>query len=75
MVSQIGLGTLHLGDKIGGISDAASVNAWLLNGLKQGITLYDTADVYPRKFINNPCIHLHLFTPPTLSLLVFIWFI
>jgi aryl-alcohol dehydrogenase-like predicted oxidoreductase len=50
MVSRIGLGTLHLGDRVGGISDAASVNAWISNGLEQGITLYDTSDVYPREF-------------------------
>jgi aryl-alcohol dehydrogenase-like predicted oxidoreductase len=48
-VSRIGLGTLHLGDKIGGTSDPKEINAWLQNGLAQGITLVDTADVYPVK--------------------------
>jgi predicted oxidoreductase len=48
-VSRIGLGTLHLGDRISGLTDAAEVNAWLQNGLAQGITLIDTADVYPVK--------------------------
>ena len=47
MVSRLGLGCLHLGDKIGGIFDAQEVNAWILNAVDQGITLFDTADVYP----------------------------
>eukprot|EP01006_Ploeotia_vitrea_P000898 TRINITY_DN103859_c0_g1_i1.p1 TRINITY_DN103859_c0_g1~~TRINITY_DN103859_c0_g1_i1.p1 ORF type:complete len:361 (+),score=18.55 TRINITY_DN103859_c0_g1_i1:22-1104(+) len=48
-VSRIGLGTLHLGDKISGISDPQKINEWIQNGLAQGITLIDTADVYPVK--------------------------
>jgi len=48
-VSRIGLGTLHLGDKISGLTDPVKINEWLQNGLDQGITLIDTADVYPVK--------------------------
>ena len=44
-VSRIGLGTLHLGDKIGGLSDAIQINKWVKTGLDLGITLFDTADV------------------------------
>lgn len=32
-VSRIGLGTLHLGDKIGGLSDPAKINEWLTTGM------------------------------------------
>ena len=52
-VSRIGLGTLHLGDRISGLSDPNKINAWLQNGLAQGITLIDTADVYPVKGGDN----------------------
>ena len=45
MVSRIGLGTLHLGDKIGGLSDAKAINEWINAGVASGITLFDTADV------------------------------
>lgn len=44
-VSRIGLGTLHLGDKISGLLTAPQVNKWIQNGLALGITLFDTADV------------------------------
>ena len=45
MVSRIGLGTLHLGDKLNGISDPTKVKDWIQNGVNNGITLFDTADV------------------------------
>ena len=45
-VSRIGLGTLHLGDKISGLSDPQKINEWLQNGLAQGITLIDTAGTF-----------------------------
>lgn len=48
-VSAVGLGTLHLGDKIGGLSNAAKINQWILAAVAEGITLFDTADVYPVK--------------------------
>lgn len=44
-VSRIGLGTLHLGDKISGLLDAPQVNQWIRKGLDLGINLFDTADV------------------------------
>ena len=44
-VSRIGMGTLHLGDDISGITTAEEVNAWILNAHAQGITLFDLADV------------------------------
>lgn len=49
MVSRVGVGTLHLGDKIGGLSDPQKINDWLRNANEQGINLIDTADVYPVK--------------------------
>lgn len=48
-VSRIGLGTLHIGDLIGGLFDPLSINKWIRNGLSNGITLLDCADVYPLK--------------------------
>lgn len=48
-VSRIGLGTLHLGDKIGGLFDPVSTNKWLNSAFNAGINLIDTADVYPVK--------------------------
>jgi predicted oxidoreductase len=48
-VSALGMGTLHLGDKIGGLSDATKINAWITAAVDLGITLFDTADVYPVK--------------------------
>jgi predicted oxidoreductase len=48
-VSRIGLGTLHIGDKIGGISDPKKINEWINNGVDLGITLFDTADVSSRQ--------------------------
>lgn len=46
-VSRIGLGALHLGNSISGITTNTSVNLWIKKGLSLGITLYDLADVYP----------------------------
>jgi len=48
-VSRIGMGTLHIGDSISGISDVNEISAWILNAYNQGITLFDLADVYPVK--------------------------
>jgi len=48
-VSRIGLGTLHIGDVIGGIFNPVKINEWLRTGLANGITLLDTSDVYPVK--------------------------
>jgi predicted oxidoreductase len=49
MVSALGMGTLHLGDRIGGLSDPAKINTWISAAVDLGITLFDTADVYPVK--------------------------
>jgi len=49
-VSRIGLGTLHLGNKLTGILTAEAVNAWILRGVELGINLFDLADVYPVVF-------------------------
>lgn len=49
MVSRIGLGTLHLGDKIGGLPDPVRINEWVRAGVDLGINLLDCADVYPVK--------------------------
>jgi predicted oxidoreductase len=48
-VSRIGLGTLHLGDKIGGLPNAVKIRDWIQSAVDLGITLFDTADVYPVK--------------------------
>lgn len=48
-VSRIGLGTLHLGDAIGGLSDPVKINELMVAAVEQGITLIDCADVYPVK--------------------------
>lgn len=48
-VSRVGMGTLHLGDKISGISDPQEINAWIQQALSLGIDLFDLADVYPVK--------------------------
>lgn len=45
VVSRIGLGTLHLSDKIGGLQTSVQVNEWIRNGLSSGINLFDCADV------------------------------
>eukprot|EP00603_Paraphysomonas_imperforata_P001063 CAMPEP_0114429180 /NCGR_PEP_ID=MMETSP0103-20121206/9336_1 /TAXON_ID=37642 ORGANISM="Paraphysomonas imperforata, Strain PA2" /NCGR_SAMPLE_ID=MMETSP0103 /ASSEMBLY_ACC=CAM_ASM_000201 /LENGTH=312 /DNA_ID=CAMNT_0001598475 /DNA_START=156 /DNA_END=1094 /DNA_ORIENTATION=- len=45
----MGMGTLHLGDKISGISDPKKINAWIQEAVSLGITLFDLADVYPVK--------------------------
>lgn len=49
VVSRVGMGTLHLGDSISGISDVSKINSWILNAYNNGITLFDLADVYPVK--------------------------
>ena len=43
VVSRMGMGTLHLGDKISGISDPQEINAWIHEALSLGITLFDMA--------------------------------
>ena len=48
-VSRIGMGALHLGDKISGLTSAADINAWIQQALSFGINLFDLADVYPVK--------------------------
>ena len=48
-VSRIGLGTLHLADKIGGVQTSIQVNEWVRNAVSNGINLFDCADVYPVK--------------------------
>lgn len=48
-VSRMGMGTLHLGDRISGISDPQEINAWIQEAVSHGITLFDMADVYPVK--------------------------
>mmetsp|Transcript_126040 Transcript_126040/g.247090 ORF Transcript_126040/g.247090 Transcript_126040/m.247090 type:complete len:351 (+) Transcript_126040:52-1104(+) len=48
-VSRMGLGGLHLGDSISGLTNATQINAWIQAGVAQGITLFDLADVYPVK--------------------------
>jgi predicted oxidoreductase len=48
MVSAIGVGTLHLGAD-NGLTDPDKVSAWVNAALELGITLFDTADVYPIK--------------------------
>jgi predicted oxidoreductase len=45
-VSAIGLGTLHLGAD-NGISDPDKIHEWITAAVEEGITLFDTADVYP----------------------------
>ena len=53
-VSRVGLGTLHLGDKCTGITDAKQVNEWITYALEElGITLFDLSDVYPVKCGNS----------------------
>ena len=37
------MGTLHLGDKISGISDPHEINAWIQEAVALGITLFDLA--------------------------------
>mmetsp|Transcript_21305 Transcript_21305/g.36066 ORF Transcript_21305/g.36066 Transcript_21305/m.36066 type:complete len:388 (+) Transcript_21305:81-1244(+) len=49
MVSRIGLGTLHLGDSISGLTNASAINEWILAAVDLGVTLFDLADVYPVK--------------------------
>jgi predicted oxidoreductase len=48
-VSRIGMGTLHLGDSIEGLTDVNDIKAWIEEAYSLGITLFDLADVYPVK--------------------------
>jgi len=48
-VSRMGMGTLHLGDRISGMSNASEINVWIQHAVSTGITLFDLADVYPVK--------------------------
>lgn len=48
-VSRIGMGTLHLGDSIEGLTDVNDVKTWIEEAFALGITLFDLADVYPVK--------------------------
>lgn len=48
-VSRIGMGALHLGDKISGLTSASKINTWIKAAVAAGITLFDLADVYPVK--------------------------
>jgi predicted oxidoreductase len=50
IVSRVGMGTLHLGDKISGLTDIKAINEWILYAVDElGITLFDLANVYPVK--------------------------
>lgn len=44
-VSRVGMGTLHLGDSISGISNPTVINAWIRKAVSLGINLFDLADV------------------------------
>jgi predicted oxidoreductase len=48
-VSRMGMGALHLGDSISGLTNATQINAWMQSAIANGITLFDLADVYPVK--------------------------
>lgn len=48
-VSRIGMGALHLGDSISGLTNASQINSWIREAVSLGITLFDLADVYPVK--------------------------
>jgi predicted oxidoreductase len=48
-VSRIGMGTLHLGDSIEGLTDVNEIKTWIEDAYSLGITLFDLADVYPVK--------------------------
>lgn len=39
----MGMGTLHLGDKISGLTDPKEINAWIQEAVSLGITLFDLA--------------------------------
>jgi len=55
-VSRIGLGTLHVGQKIDGKADMKDPQVlvdWMNNALDQGINYLDMADVYPIKNTEN----------------------
>jgi aryl-alcohol dehydrogenase-like predicted oxidoreductase len=42
-MGSMGMGTLHLGDRISGISDPQEINAWIQEAVSLGITLFDLA--------------------------------
>lgn len=48
-VSRMGMGGLHLGDTISGLTNATQINNWIQTAVANGITLFDLADVYPVK--------------------------
>mmetsp|Transcript_1560 Transcript_1560/g.2499 ORF Transcript_1560/g.2499 Transcript_1560/m.2499 type:complete len:346 (-) Transcript_1560:203-1240(-) len=48
-VSRMGMGTLHLGDSISGLTTVEEVQEWIESAVSMGITLFDLADVYPVK--------------------------
>ena len=48
-VSRMGVGALHLGDSISGLTTVDDVQAWIEKAYSLGITLFDLADVYPVK--------------------------
>lgn len=48
-VSRLGLGALHLGDSISGLTNVTEINIWIQTAVDNGITLFDLADVYPVK--------------------------
>ena len=47
MVSAIGMGTLHIGNAVNGITDATAVNNWIRTAVGEGITFFDLASIYP----------------------------
>jgi predicted oxidoreductase len=49
VVSRVGMGTLHLGDSISGLSTVDQVKSWIEESYAAGVTLFDLADVYPVK--------------------------
>ena len=48
-VSRVGMGTLHVGQMHGDMTNVTKINLWIRSALAQGITLFDLADIYPCK--------------------------
>jgi aryl-alcohol dehydrogenase-like predicted oxidoreductase len=46
-VSAIGMGTLHIGNAVNGLTDATAVNNWIRTAVGEGITLFDLSSIYP----------------------------